>query len=86
MWKRKIGKVLSAGLLSVSLLAVQILTDAAGDTIRVALFIDNGQGYRGVVPSVTLTAAGGLEVSMRTKDGAAKLPSLDRRYSQGTGR
>lgn len=76
MWKRKIGKVLSAGLLSVSLLAVQIPADAAGDTIRVALFIDNGQGYRGVVPSVTLTAAGGLEVSMRTKDGAAKLPAL----------
>ncbi|MEJ8545703.1 SpoIID/LytB domain-containing protein [Brevibacillus borstelensis] len=76
MWKRKIGKVLSAGLISVSLLAVQIPAQAAGDTIRVALFIDNGQGYRGVVPSVTLTAAGGLEVSMRTRDGAAQLPAL----------
>ncbi|USG64102.1 SpoIID/LytB domain-containing protein [Brevibacillus ruminantium] len=76
MWKRKIGKVLSAGLLSLSLLAVQVPALAAGDMIRVALFIDNSVGYRGVVPSVTLSADGGLEVTMRTGDGATKLPNL----------
>ncbi|QQE73265.1 SpoIID/LytB domain-containing protein [Brevibacillus composti] len=76
MWKRKMGRVLLAGLLSLVLLAGQTPAGAASDTIRVALFIDNGQGYRGVVPAVTLTAEGGLEVSMRAQEGTAKIPSL----------
>lgn len=47
---------------------------ASGETIRVALFVDTGTGYRGVVPSVTLGSAGGLSVRLSGAEGAVSLP------------
>jgi|UPI000400DF3B stage II sporulation protein D len=76
MCKRWMGKVLTAGLLSAALLAGQVPVEAADPSIRVALFIDIGQGYRGVVPTVTLTSGTGLEVTLRGSEGTAKLPAL----------
>lgn len=44
------------------------------DNIRVALFIDSGKYYRGVVPTVTLVSANGLDVAL--KDNAGSLPLI----------
>ncbi|WP_432776634.1 SpoIID/LytB domain-containing protein [Brevibacillus gelatini] len=76
MKKKWMGRVLSAGLITVALLGGQAPTEAASDHIRVALFIDTGQGYRGVVPSVTLTAEKGMEVTLAGPDGESELPDL----------
>ncbi|MED1792519.1 SpoIID/LytB domain-containing protein [Brevibacillus nitrificans] len=76
MWKKWMGKVLSAGLVSAVLLVGYTPADAAGKNIRVALFVDTGQGYRGVVPAVTLTTEKGMEVTLSGPQGKEKLPSL----------
>ncbi|MFJ9497588.1 SpoIID/LytB domain-containing protein [Brevibacillus centrosporus] len=76
MWKKWMGKVLSAGLVSAVLLGGYTPADAAGKNIRVALFVDTGQGYRGVVPAVTLTTEKGMEVTLSGPQGKEKLPSL----------
>jgi stage II sporulation protein D len=76
MCKRWMGKILTAGLLSATLLTGQVPVEAADSNIRVALFIDTGQGYRGVVPAVTLTSGTGLEVTLSGSEGAVKLPAL----------
>lgn len=76
MWKKVMGKVLSAGVLSAVLLAGYTPAEAAGKNIRVALFVDTGQGYRGVVPAVTLTTEKGMDVTLSGPDGKAKLPNL----------
>ncbi len=47
---------------------------AADATIRVALFIDTGKGYRGVVPTVTLTSDSGLDVKLAGSQGTTALP------------
>lgn len=75
MWK-KWGRVLSAGLLSVALLSGPLPVEAANKNIRVALFVDMGKGYRGVVPSITLTAQKGMEVTLSGAGGTANLPDL----------
>ncbi|KZE46910.1 sporulation protein SpoIID [Brevibacillus parabrevis] len=78
MKKKWMGKVLSAGLITVALLGGTVPTQAAGDNnIRVALFVDIGKGYRGVVPAVTLTAEKGMEVTLTGPEGKIELPELD---------
>jgi len=76
MWKKWMGKVLSAGVMSAVLLGGYTPAEAAGKNIRVALFVDTGQGYRGVVPAVTLTTEKGMEVALSGPDGKEKLPNL----------
>lgn len=76
MWKKWMGKVLSAGLISAVLLGGYTPAQAANKNIRVALFVDTGQGYRGVVPAVTLTTEKGMEVTLSGPEGKAKLPGL----------
>ncbi|UFJ39021.1 SpoIID/LytB domain-containing protein [Brevibacillus humidisoli] len=55
---------------------------AAGENIRVALFVDTGTGYRGVVPSVTLGSDSGLAIRMTGDKGAALLPVGDVRQAR----
>ncbi|MBY0088129.1 MULTISPECIES: SpoIID/LytB domain-containing protein [Brevibacillus] len=76
MRKKWMGKVLSVGLLSVVLVGGHVPAQAAGDNIRVALFVDTGQGYRGVVPSITLTAENGMDVVLNGPEGKTDLPEL----------
>lgn len=76
MWKKWMGKVLSAGLMSSMLLGGPLPAEAASKDIRVALFVDMGQGYRGVVPSVTLTTEKGMDVTLSGAGGKTKLPGL----------
>jgi stage II sporulation protein D len=76
MWKQKMGKILSASLLAAAVLAGHVPAEAAGKNIRVALFIDMGQGYRGVVPTVTLTGEKSLEIRMNAEGGTVNLPML----------
>lgn len=76
MWKKWMGKVLSAGLMSAVLLGGYTPAEAASKNIRVALFVDTGQGYRGVVPAVTLTTEKGMDVTLVGPEGKTKLPGL----------
>lgn len=77
MRKKRMGKVLSVGLLSIVLAGGHVPAYAASDDIRVALFVDTGQGYRGVVPSITLTAEKGMEVTLDGPEGKIDLPEVD---------
>ncbi|MGN7468473.1 SpoIID/LytB domain-containing protein [Brevibacillus sp. SAFN-007a] len=77
MNKKWMGKVLSVSLMTVALLGGPAPAEAASDQIRVALFVDTGKGYRGVVPSVTLTAEKGMEVTLAGPGGKAELPELN---------
>ncbi|KNB74175.1 sporulation protein SpoIID [Brevibacillus reuszeri] len=76
MKKKWMGTVLSVGLITAALLGGQVPAKAAGDNIRVALFVDTGQGYRGVVPSITLTTEKGMEVTLEGPGGKTELPDL----------
>ncbi|MGG1663224.1 SpoIID/LytB domain-containing protein [Brevibacillus sp. NRS-1366] len=76
MKKKWMGRVLSVGLITVALVGGQVPVKAASDNIRVALFVDTGQGYRGVVPSVTLTTEKGMEVTLTGPGGKTELPDL----------
>lgn len=69
MKKRRLGRQLLviASVLSLSLSWFNPSVEAAGKNIRVALFVDTGQGYRGVVPSVTLTSDSELEIQVSDK-------------------
>ncbi|WP_255298436.1 SpoIID/LytB domain-containing protein [Brevibacillus dissolubilis] len=66
-----------ASVLSLSILAPSPMTQAAGDDIRVALFIDIGTGYRGTVPAVTLTSESGFEMKLIGADGRESLPDSE---------
>lgn len=68
--------ILAASMLSLSIPCSNGPVDAAGKNIRVALFIDNGQGYRGVVPSVTLSSDRGLDISLVDEEGSTGLPDI----------
>jgi stage II sporulation protein D len=76
MRKRWKTLLLAASLFSLSIPSPHAAVDAAGKNIRVALFIDNGQGYRNVVPSVTLTSESGLEITLADENGSTGLPDL----------
>ena len=76
MKKKWMGTVLSVGLITAALVGGQVPANAAGDNIRVALFVDTGQGYRGVVPSITLTTEKGMEVTLAGPGGKTALPDL----------
>ncbi|MFY0543415.1 SpoIID/LytB domain-containing protein [Brevibacillus sp. H7] len=76
MWKKWMGRILSAGLLTAAIAGGAAPAEAAAKNIRVALFIDIGKGYRGVVPTVTLTSEKGMEITAGGKDGNVRLPSL----------
>ncbi|MGD8188855.1 SpoIID/LytB domain-containing protein [Brevibacillus ginsengisoli] len=69
MKKRRLGRQLLAiaSVLSLSLTGYYPTADAAEKNIRVALFVDTGQGYRGVVPSITLASDSGLDVRASDK-------------------
>lgn len=77
MWKKWMGKVLSAGLITTLLLGGQLPAQAKSKDIRVALFVDSGQGYRGVVPSITLTSDGGMDVTLSSAEGKTELPEMN---------
>lgn len=55
---------------------------AAGETIRVALFVNSNQGYKGIVPSVTLTSQHGLDIRLHGGGGAVVLPLGDVRQAR----
>ncbi|MGE5703625.1 MAG: SpoIID/LytB domain-containing protein [Clostridia bacterium] len=75
MWKTRIGKAaLLVSALSLSMPLGSGGVQAAKDHIRVALFIDTGIGYRGVVPAVTLSSEGGLKVELASEDDKVTLP------------
>ncbi|MGG1249544.1 SpoIID/LytB domain-containing protein [Brevibacillus agri] len=76
MKKKWMGKVLSVSLMTVALMGGPAPAEAASEHIRVALFVDTGKGYRGVVPSVTLTAEKGMEVTLAGPEGKIELPEL----------
>jgi len=76
MWKRWMGKILSTGVLTAAFAGAGVPAEAAANNIRVALFIDTGKGYRGVVPTVTLTGEKGLDIKLSGKEGSVSLPSL----------
>ncbi|CAM3495052.1 SpoIID/LytB domain-containing protein [Brevibacillus invocatus] len=77
MWKKWMGKVLTAGLITTMLLGGQMPVEAKSKDIRVALFVDAGTGYRGVVPSITLTSESGMDVTISSQEGSEKLPDMD---------
>lgn len=77
MKKKWMGTVLSVGLITSALVGGQVPAKATGDNIRVALFVDTGQGYRGVVPSITLTTEKGMEVTLAGPGGKTTLPDLN---------
>ncbi len=76
MNKRWLGKqaLLIASVLALSLPCFQTSVKASEKNIRVALFVDIGQGYRGVVPSVTLTSESGLEIKASAKNVSTAIP------------
>jgi len=73
-WVRSTALLL-AGALSVTMTWSPQQTEAVEKDIRVALFIDTGQGYRGVVPTVTLTSDTGLDIKLQGQNGTTKLPA-----------
>lgn len=77
MMKKWMGKVLAAGLITTALLGGQVPAEAKSKDIRVALFVDAGQGYRGVVPSITLTSESGIDVTISSQEGSAQLSDVD---------
>jgi stage II sporulation protein D len=81
--KRWLGKglFLAASFLALSSTwsAVPGEAEAAEKNIRVALFIDAGQGYRGTVPAVTLTSDSGFALTLTGKEGTVSLPKVDDR-------
>jgi stage II sporulation protein D len=50
--------------------------DAAEKNIRVALFIDDGQGYRNTIPAVTLESPNDLKVELSGNGGSYQLPRV----------
>jgi len=75
-WLRK-GLWLSAGLVALSACLPSFPAKAAEKEIRVALFIESGQGYRNIVPDVTLTSETGFELELRGDREETGLPDLD---------
>ncbi|MGC5327978.1 SpoIID/LytB domain-containing protein [Brevibacillus sp. SYSU BS000544] len=67
-----------ASVLSLTLPSMSAPVKAADDMIRVALFVDTGQGYRGVVPSVTITGEAGIEIKATAKQASASIPVSDK--------
>ncbi|WP_126427911.1 SpoIID/LytB domain-containing protein [Brevibacillus marinus] len=71
-----------AAALSLVLLSAGQAAAAAGENIRVALFVNSDQGYKGVVPSVTLSSEHGLDIRLRGGGGAVPLPLGDVRQAR----
>lgn len=69
--------LLAASLLSLSVPQLAVPAEAAGKNIRVALFIDTGQGYRGTVPDVTLSSDQGLSIRAGDKNDLLPLPTVN---------
>lgn len=77
MRNKWIGKVaVLASVLSLTFPYGGIGVQAKNDDIRVALFIDAGTGYRGVVPAVTLSSDNGLGIELRSDSQTVALPDL----------
>lgn len=72
-WLHK-SALLLASVLTLTIPHTNSPVEAASSTIRVALFVDTGQGYRGVVPSVTLTSESGLEIKATVKQSSQSIP------------
>ncbi|MCK9927367.1 hypothetical protein MXD62_09310, partial [Frankia sp. Mgl5] len=68
---------LAASLISLTVHGPAAPADAAAKNIRVALFIDAGQGYRGTVPDVTLSSDRGLSIQAGDKNGFVSLPAAE---------
>ncbi|NGQ94269.1 SpoIID/LytB domain-containing protein [Brevibacillus sp. SYP-B805] len=66
-----------AGWIALSLIWPAAPLEAAAKNIRVALFVDTGQGYRGTVPAVTLTSDSGFAVTLTGKKDAIAIPKMD---------
>lgn len=77
MRKKWMAKVLSGALIAAVLLGGQIPAEAKSKNIRVALFVDAGVGYRGVVPSITLASDRGMEVTLYGRDEEEQLPDIE---------
>ena len=77
MRQKWIVKVLSGALLTTVFLGGQMPAEAKSKDIRVALFIDTGVGYRGVVPSVTLTSEQGMDVTLYEGSSEQDLPEIE---------
>ncbi len=75
MIKKWVGKrlVIALSVLALSVPMGMKPAMAAEKNIRVALFVDMGQGYRNVVPAVTLSSDRGLSVQL---DSGAALPDF----------
>ncbi|RNB90604.1 SpoIID/LytB domain-containing protein [Brevibacillus fluminis] len=77
MRNKWIGKVaLFASALSLAIPYGTTGVAAKADEIRVALFIDAGVGYRGVVPAVTLSSDSGLAMELQSESGDVSLPDM----------
>lgn len=72
--KKWIVKVLSGALLTTAFFGGHTPAQASSKDIRVALFVDAGVGYRGVVPSVTLTSEQGMDVTLQAGNTHQDLP------------
>lgn len=79
MNKRRLGRraLLAATLLTLTFSSIEAPTSAAQKNIRVALFIDAGQGYRNTVPALTLTSETGFTLSLTGKERTVTLPEVD---------
>jgi len=76
MRQKWMAKVLSGVIATAALLGGIQPAEAKSKEIRVALFVDAGTGYRGVVPSVTLSANQGMEVTLIRGGKQEKLPDI----------
>jgi len=68
--------LLAASLLTLTLTSIDTSASAAQKKIRVALFIDSGQGYRNTLPAYTLTSETGFSLALSGKSETA-LPDID---------
>lgn len=78
MINRWLGRkaLLTASLLTLTLSPIDSAS-AAQKNIRVALFIDTGQGYRNTLPEVTLTSEKGFSLTLADKKDKTTLPEVD---------
>ena len=77
MRQKWMAKVLSGAIMTAALLGATMPAAAKDKEIRVALFVDAGTGYRGVVPSVTLSSDQEMEVTLISRGDQEKLPDIE---------
>ncbi len=75
LWGRR--TLLAVTLLTLTFSSIEASASAAQKNIRVALFIDTGQGYRNTVPALTLTSEKGFTLTLTGKQGTTSLPDVD---------